>query len=219
MKKFKFLAFILCVVMMPMLTACNDNDEPTPSFLIFATYSEATSAGSVFTAQRNLDSPLVTYTTSVVLDGEHYKVGNRYIINFTNDTNRCYESGPINLLYIVDVCNGAITEASRDEIAKVSVDPLEFLMIQREGHYINVQAVAYVHTQPTLFNMYVDRETVNNEIPDVYFGFKSDVLSRQKQLFGSFDIASVWNLPTCKGLCIHYGANNENKTLTFSKEQ
>ena len=205
--------------MMPMLTACNDNDEPTPSFLIFATYSEATSAGSVFTAQRNLDSPLVTYTTSVVLDGEHYKVGNRYIINFTNDTNRCYESGPINLLYIVDVCNGAITEASRDEIAEVSVDPLEFLMIQREGHYINVQVVAYVHTQPTLFNMYVDRETVNNEIPDVYFGFKSDVLSSQKQLFGSFDIASVWNLPTCKGICIHYGANNENKTLTFSKEQ
>lgn len=219
MKKLKFLAFILCVVMMPMLTACNDDDEPTPSFLIFATYSEATSAGSVFTAQRNLDSPLVTYTTSVVLDGEHYKVGNRYIINFTNDTNRCYESGPINLLYIVDVCNGDITEASREEIAEVSVDPLEFLMIQREGHYINVQAVAYVNTQPTLFNMYVDRETVNNEIPDVYFGFKSDVLSSQKQLFGSFDIASVWDLPTCKGICIHYGANNENKTLTFSKEQ
>lgn len=219
MKKLKFLAFILCVVMMPMLTACSDDDEPTPSFLIFATYSEASSAGSVFTAQRNLDSPLVTYTTSVVLDGEHYKVGNRYIINFTNDTNRCYESGPINLLYIVDVCNGDITEASRDEIAEVSVDPLEFLMIQREGHYINVQAVAYVNTQPTLFNMYVDRETVNNEIPDVYFGFKSDVLSSQKQLFGSFDIASVWDLPTCKGICIHYGANNENKTLTFSKEQ
>ncbi|MGM9859463.1 MAG: hypothetical protein ACI31C_01785 [Muribaculaceae bacterium] len=205
--------------MMPFLTACNDDDEPQTSFLIFATYSEATSAGSVFTAQRNLDSPLVTYTTSVVLDGEHYKVGNRYIINFTNATNSCYESGPITLLYIVDVCNGSITEASSEEIADVSVDPLEFLMIQREGHYINVQAVAYVNIQPTLFNMYVDRATINNEVPDVYFGFKSDVISSQKQLFGSFDIASVWDLPTCKGICIHYKANNENKTLTFSKEQ
>lgn len=219
MSKIKALAIAAGLALSSVFISCNDsNDDSVDMFMSFVTYTESTETGSIFTTRQNLDSPLITYTSSIVLKADQYPVGKRYIIGFTNEENKRFVSGPINLAAVMNVINGKIETATPEAIAKLSAGSYHLSLLQREGTYINIEAAAPMQYAPKTFGLYMDENTADNEIPEVYVGYEPDNTGGyERQFYASIDISSVWNKPTCKGIRFHFKNNGMDSEYTFEK--
>lgn len=219
MKTIKLMAFGLLAALALLTSSCNEKGNPEYTmFMAFVTYEGSTDAGSKFTTRENGDSPLVTFTSTTVLKEEQYPKGTRYIIGYTNESEQRFQSGPISLMAIIPIANGPVHRATKQSIEAIYTDMVQLTLLQRTGKFINIEAVAPVQFQPKQFGLYVDDTTMGNEIPDVYVGFESDNTGgAQRQFYGSFDISSLWDLPTCKGIKIHYHSNGMEKDFIYEK--
>lgn len=95
MKSISKLLMMVPVLMAAMLCSCNDdNDTPIPSgaFTVFATLERLDNTGATFTTQELDDSELVTYVTTQELDSKIYTVGKRYVIVFSNQSGKRFQS-------------------------------------------------------------------------------------------------------------------------------
>jgi len=218
----KISKFIAAALLLPLfaLTSCNnDNDTPQPDiFSVFATLTAANDNGCSFTAQEKEDSEPTTFTSSRKLDPESVTVGNRYIITYSNGTDKPFKSGSVTLYAIQNVANGKVQEATAAEIDKLTADPITVLSVGRTGTFINIQAQAPIAQTAKVFNLYVDKASLDTESAQIYIGFQSDYNGiEEKQFFGSFDIASVWNDPDIKQVVLHYRTNGAQTTAVYAK--
>lgn len=208
MKSISKLLMMVPVLMAAMLCSCNDdNDTPIPSgaFTVFATLERLDNTGATFTTQELDDSELVTYVTTQELDSKIYTVGKRYVIVFSNQSGKRFQSGEITLYMAYSVFNGKAESHSAADCEAAFKDPVNLSMIYRTGKWLNVEATAPVGVQPKVFTVYVDQATINNDVPEVYVAFKTDNINGpERTFFGSFDLSPVWNLSTCRGLRVHY---------------
>lgn len=208
MKSISKLLMMVPVLMAAMLCSCNDdNDTPIPSgaFTVFATLERLDNTGATFTTQELDDSELVTYVTTQELDSKIYTVGKRYVIVFSNQSGKRFQSGEITLYMAYSVFNGKAESHTAADCEAAFKDPVNLSMIYRTGKWLNVEATAPVGVQPKVFTVYVDQATINNEVPEVYVAFKTDNINGpERTFFGSFDLSPVWNLSTCHGLRVHY---------------
>lgn len=221
MKKINYLLLMLAVILGFGLTACNDDDNNNnngSSYTAFVTLAVCNDNGATFTTTLGDDTKPVAYTTNMRLTGERYKVGQRYIIQFTIDTPVAM-GGAINLLNVYDIFNGDVKSASAAEIKELTTDPIDINMVQRDGDFLNIQATAYAGRDPKTFALYVDEATIDNEMPDVYVGYQiKNGASNAYVLYGSFGISSLWSKPGCKGLNFHYRQNDEDQILKIEKK-
>lgn len=221
MKKLNQLVLGLLAIVFCFSTAsCNsdNNNDSSTTFMAFVTYAASNPEGSVFTCRENLDSPLVTFTSTISLKADTYTIGKRYIIAYSNLSNIRYQNGAIDLMAIMQIVNNEVEEADYKTIAELTATDMNVTLLQREGTYINIEATGYVASEPKKFNLYVNEATIDDEIPQVYIGLESDNSSiYQRTFYGSIDIAELWNRPGCKGINVHYKANGVNKEYTFER--
>lgn len=221
MKTIHYLAAIaLAAAAMLGLGSCNSSDSPqyVSSMMAFVTFEGSTENGSTFTTREKDDSPLVTYTSSLVLKEEDYPKGTRYILGFTNAEEKPWISGPINIIAIMNVTNGKIEKATEQVLKDLTREECNVVMIQRAGVYVNVQASAAMTYAPRDFGLYADPASLENAIPDVYLGFRSDNTgAMMREIFGSFSIASIWNDAKYTGLRLHFTTVDGTQELLLEK--
>ncbi len=215
--------FLLCALLAPLavFTSCNSDDDPKPqleSFMAFVTLTQNNDNGCIFITQEKDDSEVVTYTCSQKLDEKSFKVGERYLINFSNESGKRFQSGPIVFHGYLPIASSKSQAKPHTLINEYTSDPVNVSMVERAGTYINVEATAPVAYQLREFAIYVDETTVNNEYPEAYIVLKTDNVGASDKIFyGSFDLSPVWMLSTCKGVNLHYNTTNGTKKQVFTK--
>ncbi|MDE6288629.1 MAG: hypothetical protein K2M00_07590 [Muribaculaceae bacterium] len=219
MKKINLSALLTAMLTAVLMSACNGNGtDVVETFMAFATLENTTDKGCTFTTQEGPNTPVVTFTSPVELKNDRYPVGNRYIIGYTNESNKRFESGPITLALIMDIANGKIESATSEAIKSITADPMNPTMITRTGQWLNIEAIAPIQIAPTQFGLYVDRDTENNEIPDVYIGFVTDNTgSPYRQFYGSFSLEPLWSKESCRGIKLHIKLNGKPETIDYMK--
>lgn len=220
----KLMAMLTIVLAGMMTTGCNDDDEggsviPENLSTDFATFASSNEQGSVFTLQKDGDSPLVTLTASTKIDTEKLKPGTRVIIQYVPTGGQAvYESGSIQLYGVMQVTNGKVEPAVKSEIDSWRSDRVKMYSMTRTGQYVNVWAEATLSREPQRFVIVADESTIGDEYPELYLVFTTDnELGRSYNLYGSFDLDEIWNLDTCKGVKINYADKSGNESKTFHK--
>lgn len=220
---FRALSGIMMVLLLlPAFTSCNssdDNKDRDTIFAIFVTLASQNGDQLSFTAQEDSDSDIVTYTTTLKLNPGQVTVGKRYVLLFTNGTtDKPFQSGPVDVINIYNIYNGSIAAKTQQEIDAASTAPFSVTNITRTGKYLNLEINAETDAIPRAFTVYVDQATLTNEYPVVYIALDADVKGLNfSTLFGSFDIAEVWNLRTAKGITVK-SVLTPNFSKTFDKE-
>lgn len=227
MKMKKFTANILAVLTLCLLclsqTACSSSDNnvniPSNMCFDFATFVSSNEEGSVFTLRKSNDSELVTLTSTVRYDTKVLKPGTRVIIQYVPaGGQKPYESGPITLFGVSKITDDDVTTEALNVINSWPFDRVRMMSITRSGEFIDVWAEVFMNREPKRFVIVADAATVANEYPDLYMVFQADNSNHTaRQLYGSFDMSSIWNLTTCKGVNVHYSTNSGNETVKFEK--
>lgn len=219
MKKINLSVLLAAVLAAVLTSACSSKGpDVSETFMAFATLENTTDKGCTFTTQEGPNTPEVTFTSPVELQNDRYPVGNRYIIGYLNESNERFQSGPITLVMVMDIANGKIESATPEAIKNITEDPLNPTMITRTGKWLNVEAIAPIQISPTQFGLYVDRDTEDNEIPDVYIGFVTDNTgSPTRQFYGSFSLEPLWSKESCRGIRLHIKLNGKPETIDYMK--
>lgn len=220
------LTTILTVILAAtMMSGCNDDNGggstiPDNLSTDFATFVSSGDQGSVFTLQKDGDSPLVTLTAAVKIDTEQIKPGSRVLIQYVpSGGQEVYESGAIQLYGILQITNGDIEAVAKSEIDSWRSDRMKLNSMTRTGDYINVWMEVTVSNAPQRFVIAADEATINDEYPQLYLVMTSDnEMGRSYNLYGSFDISDIWDLETCQGVRIHYSDRNGDDSKTFQKD-
>lgn len=218
---------IVAVLLSAMLFSCSKNDIvpgiPPDLCADFATYVESNTAGSVFTLRKNGDSDLITLTAAgVMVNNEQVKPGNRVIIQYIpSGGQQPYQSGPISLYSITKIINGGVGSESLETIRSWSSDPVKMMTLNRSGQYLDVWAEATFDDSIIRFSLTVDESTVDDSCPQLYLVFESDekTVVRTHQIYASFDLSSVWDLPTCEGININYRTQSGQSSVAFQKTE
>ena len=185
----------------------NGNNELPSLFSVFATLEAHAKAGAVFTVQATPDGEPITLTTTANLDSEKLKVGDRFIIIYSNgDTYDPYIPGAIDLKNVLPVANGSVQAASKQQILAMQGVPYVVSECFRTGSFINVALRVPTTADPAHFNIYLDEATIASPTPQLYmiYDITSTGLSATTA-FGSFNIADVWDLATCTGVNLNLG--------------
>ena len=222
-------AIIAALISLPGLlcTSCNSSNEDEPdtgtntTFNAFVTLTATSTQGCTFTARKENDDPIVTFSSNQSL-GTEIKVGRRYFLVYSNGTaDQPFQNGQIRIWNVYDVNQSEIQTKDLDAINKVCSTPVDAATIFRTGNYINVTVEAATgNATLSDFGLIVDEATVNNSYPDVYLAFKPSVgsvgLGQRYTYMGSFDVASLWNRDSCNGFNIHVAG--QAQSIPFLKE-
>ena len=221
MKKIKISLLFAFTFLIATLSSCNSSSDEPQSMLFsaFSTLESLDGSSCSFSIQEDSDSSPIILTASISLNSQEFKVGGRYVIQYSTLDNNPFTPGPITLYAVVSPFTGNVTEASKSEINNLTSDPISIFYINRTSNWINIQAVASVTNKPEAFGLYVDETTLGDEYPKVYVGFKSDNISsiNQNQFFGSFNVQSLFELPTAKGFTLYYRYNGSQNSVKFEK--
>ncbi len=213
-------AFLLIGIMS---ASCNSDSNsgglPADLCVDFATFTKTSDNGSVFTLRKSADSELVTLTAAVKIDTEKLKPGSRVIIHYLpSGGQQPYQSGPIDLYGISEIQNGTPEKASLSTIEGWPSERLKMMSLTRSGQYLDVWAELSFSSKPERFVLAVDEATLSDEYPQLYIVFTSDnSIGRIRQYYASFDLSSVWDLPTCKGVSVNYEGTAGNESVKFDK--
>lgn len=205
------------------ITSCNSDSpgglEEEPLY-DFATLTGVNDNGSTLEVIRQGDEQPCTFTTPLKVDTTRIPVGDRLLITYVNSNGVSYVSGPINLYRYQQVLNGDIEIGTSTEWNSWRTNDVSIYYATRTGKYINVMANVYVLNAPKTFTIVADKETLNDEYPNVYLVFLSDtnLEGSMRSGYASWDISKVWDLPTCKGIKLHMANIVGDKVVTFAKD-
>lgn len=212
--------FSLCL----MSTSCNSDDNggggiPDNLCADFVTFVSTNDNGSVFTFQKSGDSGLITLTAPVKVDVNQVKPDSRVIIQYIpSGGQQPYESGPIDLYGITRIINGGVDKEPLSTITTWGYNTLNMMTIGRSGKYLDVWAEAAFGGNPKRFVLAADEATLEDEYPQLYLVFVADdEFARIRPLYASFDLSSVWDLSTSKGVKVNYNTASGTETLTLQK--
>lgn len=205
-------------------TACNSDDNggsgiPDNLCADFVTFVSTNDNGSVFTFRKSGDSGLITLTAPVKVDVNQLKPDTRVIIQYIpSGGQQPYQSGPINLYGITRIVNGGVEQKPLSTITTWGYNTLNMMTIGRSGKYLDVWAEAAFGGNPKRFVLAADQATLEDEYPQLYLVFVADdEIARIRPLYASFDLSSVWDLSTSKGVKVNYNTASGTETLTLQK--
>ena len=227
MKKSLFshlVALILIFTASIVVTSCNsnNNDYPETEFAYaIVTFESTNDNGSVFTCIEEGDGPLVTFTSIQKVDTEVIPVGTRILIVYTALNGNPSVSGQITVYGYQYVLNAELTEATAESTNSFSSMAQEVASIWRSGEWINVQTQCTYNKEPETYQLVVDESTLDDAYPVAYLIYQNRDLGNAttKPFYATFNISSLWNSETVKGLTVNYVNQSGKKTVTFKKSQ
>lgn len=214
------LSIILGAILLP---SCDkdksDDGYPDDVCIDFATFVSTSDNGTVFTLRKNGDSPLITLTAAVKVDTSKLKPGTRVLIQYLPSGGQApYESGSITLYAIGMIVTGDINTQPLSEIESWMSEPVKLTSMTRSGEYLDVWAQGDYDSKITRFCLAADEATLADDYPQLYLVFEGDKgIGYPHQLYASFTLSNVWDLPTCKGVTVNYLTSGGNQRLTFYK--
>lgn len=219
-----FFAIVASITLGLMSTSCNNENNvgvsiPDNLCADFVTFVSTNDDGSVFTFQKSGDSELITLTAPVKVDVNQIKPDTRVIIQYLpSGGQQPYQSGPIDLYGITRIVNGGVDKEELSTITTWGYNTLNMMTIGRSGKYLDVWAEAAFGGNPKRFVLAADEATLEDEYPQLYLVFVADdEFARIRPLYASFDLSSVWDLSTSKGVKINYNTASGTETLTLHK--
>lgn len=217
MKFLKSFLWASLTMVMASMTACNSDDETYyDTYTNFSTLSAMGNGLCSFTVQQSNQTSPVDLTASVNLTSG-FKVGGRYVIQYSNENAGPYAAGPITLLRAFEPFGGEASILTRDSISTLIADNINVVYKNRIGKWLDVQAYVFLNYAPQSFGLYVDEATINDEYPDAYIGYRSDSnsMANQYAIYGSFNLTTLMELPNVKGFTLHYQYNNTRQKEKF----
>lgn len=176
---------------------------------------------SVFQFQKENDSRLTTLrATDIALDTSVVKVNTRMLLFYTPETGMHNIDDNVSVTGIKNVFNDSIRTGKTSLMPPLEHNPIFVNSIWRSGTYINIHCGLTYVFEPYSFVLMVDKNTIDNELPDVYLSYKAsnDHGSRFQEFYASIDVANLWNRPTCKGFTLHVNDSNFGKNeIEFKK--
>lgn len=212
---------LICAVLALAMTACvNDDtvDGPVdmPITDLVQWVGNADGATS-FKSWAGPDGPTAILTAAHELSTDTLTPGDRVLLTYLPPAG---PGGDITLRGINRINNGRFTVADTKEIDQSMIDPVYVYSLWRMGGFINLHCRLVYSTTPRRFGLVVSEATVGNDYPDVYLvhALPESVDYHDRAYYASWDIDSVWQLPSCKGLRIHVNNSNLDKDIfTFNK--
>lgn len=212
------------------LHACKSSDEPSPTIpreavYDFVTLEESSENGSLLTMRKNADSPLISYFSDV--DFSHIQTindGDRLIICYNRADGETYTSGKITLYGYV-----LLNNSDQKMLCGYSSDydgwrcpAMKIKSLWRTGTFINLDAdISVFHAgNPETFVIVADQATVDDDYPQLYIYYKNgdDNDGRNPyRVYASFDIAEIWETPSCRGVTINYPTPDGVSSMTIQK--
>ena len=196
---------LICAIALA-LVGCNkeNSEEPEVSFLNLVTYqgTDETQGVSTFTFQAIDDSPVITLTAAWKPSTE-LKDGTRVLLDYY--ANNYQVSGPITVRRAVPVIGSTPTETETPLSGNIGISPAT---VWRSGPYLNAYIEAYVTSEPVTVKFALDKATAADAVPAYYLALDQtnyrEVEAYRRIATMSYDISSVWNLPTCEGVKVYY---------------
>lgn len=206
------------------LASCS-NDEPeyrvpTDVCYDFVTFEAKGAKGSEFSLRRSGDSELISYRSGYTFDGDTVLTkGYRLIIQYVRKDGEPYTSGPITL-YGYRLLDNADTQCLVGYDPDEPTEPVMPQSMTRTGQYINMQlqmSCMYAAKAKRMV-LAVDSATLSQDVPELRLVYRA-VSPGQNYCTGyaSFDISSVWDLPTCRGVKVTYKTPNGEESSSFYK--
>lgn len=207
----------ISLALLVLVSACKKDDEPESKIPADATYDFVTvaasdHAGCLLTMRKVDDEPLIEYTSTYDLASAstHVSVGDRVIICYNPLSGTVYQSGPIHLYGYATLDNTEQSVQTPKEGPDDDWDknPLTVQSIWRTGQYLNLQAQIHVTRaiKPKSFVLVADPETIDAEIVRLYMTYTNADGNDGDNPYGvnaSFDLAPVWELPTCRSVQVN----------------
>ncbi|MDE7376801.1 MAG: hypothetical protein K2N16_08120 [Muribaculaceae bacterium] len=218
---------ILAIVAAPLawsLGACS-NDEPeyrvpTDVCYDFVTFESKDAKGSDFSLRRSGDSELINYHSGYSFDQDTVlHPGYRFIIQYKRVDGEPYTSGRITLYgyRLLDNAN------SQQLVGYDPQNPSEMVKPQtmtRTGQYINMQMqMSCMHAaKAKTMELAVDSSTLNSDVPELKLVYHASSPGENYTTgYASFDVSSVWDLPTCRGVKVTCRTPNGDESSIFYK--
>lgn len=220
----RLFAAIVAVTMAVALVSCRDEGGARNHDFMYSdivTVASASDAdGTVFTMQRYDDSPLVSYTARNWVASEKI-VGQRVHLFYYTESDEPYVSGPIRIVSVRAITNGAVAEGNPDS-PKWDADAVWLNSIWRTGKYMNLRMRLSYSDKPRYFGLIAEKATLDSEQPQLYLvhNLDGEPQSYLSEIYASFDMSFVWDRPTCRSVCIHvHDDNRPEQTYVFSKQE
>lgn len=177
---------------------------------------------AVFSFQKVDDTPLITLTAHRTINEDEIPAGKRLLIYYNPPENQAYKSGEITLLGAKAITQSTVaTEWSKD-FADWDRDRVYLYSAWRSGKYLNIHVRLTYSTEPRIFCIAADPQTLDNEWPDVYLIHKlaTETDSHDRAYYASFDLTPVWERQGVKGIRLHVANSNLDKHIfTFARQQ
>lgn len=216
-----FAAFAICL----MTTACNEDKPSYPveeTMFDIVTLTSVSDNGFTVTTQKIDDSPLVTLNiTNTKIDTSAVKLKERFLLGYVPESGVQYLSGPVTAVAYRPILNAKIIEGTKNEYNSWATEAQDIVSMWRTGNFINVSALAAYSQIPAKYELVVDKETLENEVPQAYIIFNSDNVyeSAPREYYASFDISSLWAKESVRGLRVTVpGLSTPQQSFTFTKE-
>jgi len=196
------LSLLACTALLLTAGACSNPEDDNPTvYTDIVSFVSQNADGASFTLQKSGDSPVVTLTSTTRLRAEDFRTGTRIVLQYIPESGIQYESGPVRLYAAMNVQGSEVLEGTAASTSGWKSENLRIFSVERTGTFINIYAEGNYTFRPD-FKLYIDSSTIDDEYPEVHMVYADDnpLQSTSHIIYGSFDISSVWNRQTCKGI-------------------
>lgn len=225
MKLKKFFSLMTLALAAVGFSACNSdsNDELTVQVSNIVTYQGNANSRAVLTYQGVDDDAPITLRATPELDPTKVKIGDRVFVMFNVPAGSTLKNDME--ITLIDAF-GVPTVTPEVAARPANWESSQSLYVQtlfRSGTWLNMQALIPATSTKFDFKLYVDPESLNTEEVEAYMVYtnsESDFGVTNAPTFACFNIASIWNLPTCKKLIFHVNNSNgvTNSVFEFVKK-
>lgn len=205
------------ILLSAVLASCNKNsDEPSYAtvYTDIVTYEGSSNGVTTFSFRKEGDSNLIKLTSTSTTVNIELTPGTRIMIQYAPDCGQRYMSSSITLLAATNIYGSgdAVEELSATETGNWRSDGVDMIAIYRSGDYVNVQFTGALGAQTAIVRLVADKETLDDEYPQLHliYGPYSGLMTDTNMFNGSWNISSIWERSTCKGIKILYENNSSN---------
>ena len=223
MKLQKIFSILFVAIAAITLHSCNsDNSDNTIQVANIVTFQGNIEGQSVFTYQEINDGEKITIRSNQTIDETKEKVGDRvYIVFNLNNGTTLTNNSVVSLLTAI----GVPTINTQIENRPADWESTQGIYVQdviRTGTWLNLLALVPSTTENMTFRLLADPSTINSSDVQLYMVYTNSAAefgTSNVSSFASFNIADVWNLPSCSKVTFHVINTNEIAKSTFVFEK
>ncbi len=225
MKLFRNAAAALIAAAVLVLPACNSSNSDTPVSPVYTdivTVSQMGDNSTVFTFQKENDSPLITLRAGTAMNKDAVKVGDRVLISYQTEGEAQFQNAEISIVAAAMTYGkgGAFPVAAADTTSNFFSRNVQRAEAWRSGQYLNFGFSFSTDRAPKVCRIVVDEATLTDAYPQLYFIFEPEVsmgMTRELIYYMSYSLSDLFNRSTCQGVQLNYSLDSGKKQITIDK--